>query len=289
MRILLVCISGITTNILAEKLQNYGIGQGYQDTFTASRVSSYENIVEHFDLVLLAPQARLYRETISRVTEEKGIPLVLLEEEEFALGDEPKIYQKIAGYRREQSKGLCIKYLDRDSLRRMEKQCLIEAVPVCVGIAALGIIMSIVIKGQWIAYMKLTSGLFSVYIAYSQGYQYGRTTESDPLSAGLLTISGLFLFFPVLKASEWNGYTIQGALSGGYLDITELGGWNILPVLLISFWTIFLLDICRRIRLKRRVKALLSTSMRVDSLIQFGVVFALLLLSRVIFSFFSLS
>lgn len=95
MKIMLLCVGGISSAILAKRLQKYSEENGKGDVFTADRFMTSNGIKEGYDLYLIAPQVRqIAKDEIARIenTEKK---LLFISEHEYSQLDVSDLYFRI--------------------------------------------------------------------------------------------------------------------------------------------------------------------------------------------------
>ena len=79
--VLLVCVGGITTNVLAKRLQQQLLLQGYKDHIEATGIFNLEDKAKQCDLILVAPQAQVFYPQIRAIADNLAIPIEHMDEE----------------------------------------------------------------------------------------------------------------------------------------------------------------------------------------------------------------
>jgi PTS system cellobiose-specific IIB component len=92
LKILLVCASGISTNILVKKMDEYVKEQGLDVEVIAKGLGEYEKYFERFDLILLGPQISYKREEIE---ERSKKPVLAILPNDYAIGNVKNIFKQI--------------------------------------------------------------------------------------------------------------------------------------------------------------------------------------------------
>lgn len=205
MNILLVCSSGITTNILATKLQKYAAQNGKEDVFTASRVGQYQELLPHSDVVLIAPQAGMLAAGLKEEAGKAGIPCQVLAEGTFVLGDVEKIYAYLDSCRAAPKAKAEPIPLTVSLMGKILLNAALYSVPILVfGLCCLGLgkLFSIAIL---VGASQATLSILILYFMFSVGYQYGAFTNREPVARGLVALGAPLLMLPIGGLTElWN-------------------------------------------------------------------------------------
>lgn len=205
MNILLVCGNGITTNMLAVKLQKYAQENGKQDYFSACRVSQYAELLPHADLVLIAPQAALMADGLRKEAGQREVPCRQLSEETFVLSQLEKIYADI--------ETVCVRPAARPEPVKLTLpllgRILVDGALYSVPILLFGLLCRLL--GALISAPVLldascaTLSLLVLYFMFSLGYQYGAATRREPVARGLIALGAPLLMLPMGGVIEaWN-------------------------------------------------------------------------------------
>ncbi|MDE6107539.1 MAG: hypothetical protein K2F83_02550 [Oscillospiraceae bacterium] len=205
MNVLLVCSSGITTNILATKLQKYAAQTGKEDFFTANRVGQYRELLPHADVVLIAPQASMLAESLKEEAGQKNIPCRVLDEAAFVLGDVEQIYAYLETCRVSSEEKAENVPLTLPLMGEILWNAALYSVPVltfgliCRGLSGL---FSQPVFGEA---GQATLSLLVLYFMFSVGYQYGEATHREPVGRGLIAMGAPLLMLPMGGMVEaWN-------------------------------------------------------------------------------------
>lgn len=84
MNVLLVCYAGMSTSLLAEKLEDEGTRRGIDISVSAVPLSSLEENLEGVDCVLLGPQVR-FAESDARKAVGNNCPLLIISPQDFGM------------------------------------------------------------------------------------------------------------------------------------------------------------------------------------------------------------
>ncbi|UGQ17623.1 PTS sugar transporter subunit IIB [Borrelia sp. RT1S] len=75
MNILLVCSAGMSTSMLVQKMEEYARKHNMDIRIEASSESKFNEVIDDFDVVLLAPQVRFSKGRLEDIARPKGIPV----------------------------------------------------------------------------------------------------------------------------------------------------------------------------------------------------------------------
>lgn len=91
MNILLVCNIGMTTSMIASKLEDEANARDLEITAEAVPSDEVRKIIADYDVVLLGPQVQYKQEELAEVADEFGVPLAVIDSETYGLMKEDKI------------------------------------------------------------------------------------------------------------------------------------------------------------------------------------------------------
>ncbi len=237
MNVLLVCSGGVTTNILATKLQKYATQNEKEDFFTASRISQYRELFPHADVVLIAPQADMLAESLKEEAGRAGVPYRVLDEPTFVLGDVEKIYAYLDACRAASKVKPEPVPLSVALMGNILLDAALFSVPVLVFgflCRALGKLFSVPVLGDA---SQATLSILILYFMFSVGYQYGSHTNREPVARGLIALGAPLLMLPVGGLIEiWNVplRVVNGQIPLGFFGFPYallLGALSVLAVL----------------------------------------------------------
>lgn len=279
MNILLVCGGGITTNMLAARLQKYAQENGKQDYFSAARVSMFREMLPHTDLVLIAPQAGLMAEELREEAGKEGIPCRQLDEETYVLGALDKIYACIDSFRIQPT----VRHEPVKLTLPLLGQALLNAALYCVPVLLFGLLCRIL--GHFFPTPALmgasqaTLSLLVLYFMFSVGYQYGVLTHREPVARGLIALGAPLLMLPVSGLTEaWNA---PFRVARGQIPLTFFALPNALFLTALALAAVGLLYQLDKVRLP----ASIATLPMMENTVKMGAVAALFILLRVSLSF----
>ena len=279
MNVLLLCSSGITTNILATKLQKYAAQNGREDVFTASRIGHYRELLPHADVILIAPQVGMMADGLKEEAEKAGVNCQVFSESTFVLGDVEKIYAyldscRVASKAKKETLPLTAALMGKILLNAA-----LYSVPVLAfGLCCLGVgklfSVSILVEAS-----HATLSVLVLYFMFSVGYQYGVFTNREPVARGLIALGAPLLMLPVGGLTElWN---LSFRVVDGQIPLAFFAFPNALFLAALCALAVFLnyqLD-------KVVLPASIRTIPMIDSTFKMGVVSALFIVLRVSFSF----
>lgn len=84
MKILLVCYAGMSTSMMAQRLEEEGEKRGLQVEVAAMPLSEIEDHLEGVDVILLGPQVRFASDDVHKLVGD-SIPVEVLEPQDFGL------------------------------------------------------------------------------------------------------------------------------------------------------------------------------------------------------------
>lgn len=84
MKILLVCAGGMSTSILMKKMEKYWNEQGLELTIKAVGLSEYQDVYQHYDIILVGPQVS-YR--LNEIKENTQLPSDAIPSFDYAIAN----------------------------------------------------------------------------------------------------------------------------------------------------------------------------------------------------------
>lgn len=205
MNILLVCGNGITTNMLAAKLQSYAKENGKRDYFSACRIGQYAELLPHADVVLIAPQAALMAAELRQRAEALSIPCQQLTEETFVLGKLDLIYSYIDSVRtcappRPEPIKLTLPLIGKILLHALTSSAPVLLFGLFCRLAGYAFSSNFLTEAS-----SATCSLWILYLMFSIGYHYGALTNRDPIPRGMIALGAPLLMMPINGLYEsWN-------------------------------------------------------------------------------------
>lgn len=88
MRILLICVGGLSSSIVMKKVRKYGEEIGEEIAIDAVGVPDIEDKWENYDCVLTAPQVRNRQNEIKEIVK---IPIAAIAPQDYAIGNATNI------------------------------------------------------------------------------------------------------------------------------------------------------------------------------------------------------
>lgn len=278
MEITLVCSSGITTSILATKLNTYTKEQSYNDFFIATRISSdLDFLFANSDLMLIAPQVKGSVEKIKLEAKQRNIPLIFLNEEDLVFGNVEKIYQEINQYRQGSKKSKVKIVLTIQGILRIYMCACIKFLPFTILViffVTFSIVFRLGSEDVFISFLPFT-------LAFAIGHEYGRFIKEQPLSNGLLfLVSSSFIL--EIDYIQVIGEGITGLREGHLILMTsELEVYFL--VLLISLLTLLVAHLTRNIIFNSKLRESQVVRNFLEPPLINGIVYAVMLVFRLVF------
>nr|WKT13895.1 PTS sugar transporter subunit IIB [Borrelia sp. BU AG58] len=75
MNVLLVCGAGMSTSMLMQKMTQYAKENNMNVKIEAAAEANFNEMIDKFDVVLLAPQVRFNKGRLEEIAKPKGIPV----------------------------------------------------------------------------------------------------------------------------------------------------------------------------------------------------------------------
>ncbi|AYE36697.1 PTS sugar transporter subunit IIB [Borrelia turcica IST7] len=75
MNVLLVCEAGMSTSMLVQKMEKYANEHNMNVKIESAGISKFNEMIDNFDVALLAPQVRFSKGKLEEVAKPKGIPV----------------------------------------------------------------------------------------------------------------------------------------------------------------------------------------------------------------------
>ena len=97
MNILLSCANGLSTSLVAQKIEKYMEEVGEQGKVWAVDIDSVENELQNnkIDCILLAPQVQYARREIQKVADKYEVPMINVSGIDYGRMDTRKIYNGV--------------------------------------------------------------------------------------------------------------------------------------------------------------------------------------------------
>ncbi|MBQ7360683.1 MAG: PTS sugar transporter subunit IIB [Lachnospiraceae bacterium] len=91
-KVLLICAGGMSTGILMKKLIKFAQEQGTELQIDAVGLSSYEEVCEGYEVILLGPQVSYKKDEISQIVKK---PIAVIAPYDYAIGNADNIMKQI--------------------------------------------------------------------------------------------------------------------------------------------------------------------------------------------------
>ena len=200
--VLLVCVGGITTNVLAKRIQLQLVQQGYQDHVEATGVYDLEDKAAGCNLILVAPQAQPYVPQIRVIAQRWGIPIEYVKEEALTQGENVDLLEKIIKHH-------TAAHCPQSSSSRLETKFTTAVFIDILKSSLKDLILVFLFAGLvWVlndnfnfnpliwlnsALMKL----IGIYLIFSIGYHYAVKLNRKPMSGVVLCFVSCFMLLPM--------------------------------------------------------------------------------------------
>lgn len=92
MKVLLVCAAGMSTSILMKKLVKYADEQGIDFDIAAVGVTSFREVCDEYDCILLGPQISYHKDNVA---EASGKPTAVIPPADYGVGNCANIFKLI--------------------------------------------------------------------------------------------------------------------------------------------------------------------------------------------------
>ncbi len=287
MKVALICMNGITTSLLANRLQQYCDDNGYDDEFVACRIGTCNDVISKADIIVLAPQAASFYNKILQESKNNSSAVVVLDEKMFVVGETKDVYN----YIRQNATGFLTNISDfgEDKSKSvnftltMLAEVLLDAILGCLPLLLIGMVfyMLFVSTSQTIfsAIFEAIYGYLYLYVSFSIGFKYGSKIRSNPYVMGLI----IFASTMVLKYDNDTFVTSNVVNETNLLNIIIATLKEVAITVVISVATILSLELFRQ-------KANIKFAKENHSIVMFSqtfvidIIMILFLLIRVLFS-----
>lgn len=217
MKIVLVCISAITTNILANKLNLHAKEKGYDDSFMAIKISLFSNVIDNTDLFLIAPQAKYEAEELKKECLEREIPFIELAEEEFVLKDIESIYKKINQNRKISKATENEKITIETYLKTFRDAAICTLLIFALSLPCLFLYRLSGFEPFKIIY-DLSGGIIGFYFLLYVGYGFGNNSKGNPICSVFLMLACSLIMIPAISFGEEFDYYFHTTKGLMYLE-----------------------------------------------------------------------
>lgn len=94
-KLIILCSWGATSSQLAKKVQEAADKRGIEMTCDAGGTGEFKKKASQYNVALLEPQVRHLKKEVSKIAEEHGIPLEIVDQRAFALMDGDKVLDQV--------------------------------------------------------------------------------------------------------------------------------------------------------------------------------------------------
>ncbi|SFB32885.1 PTS system, cellobiose-specific IIB component [Lentibacillus halodurans] len=91
MKVIILCSWGATSSQLAKKVQEAAEKRGMDVEAYAGGTGEFKDKASQYDVALLEPQVRHLKKEVTKVADEHGIPVELVDQRAFAMMDGEKV------------------------------------------------------------------------------------------------------------------------------------------------------------------------------------------------------
>lgn len=186
--ILIVCIQGLTSSIMAKKLTMCTKNHEEAFVFRATSIESIEEYKEWADVILITPQIESSIQKIKNITGEKQIKI--LAKSTLAIGSPEMTYKNI--------KKILVEENEKISFINVLKHLLYDAFYLCLVVLLLGSVCEIFyIKTQMKLFHELyikSAGVLYFYMACFLGGRMGHYTNESKQIFGMMGLSTVLTF-----------------------------------------------------------------------------------------------
>ncbi|MUV37727.1 Protein-N(pi)-phosphohistidine--N,N'-diacetylchitobiosephosphotransferase [Lentibacillus sp. JNUCC-1] len=94
-KLIILCSWGATSSQLAKKVQEAADKRGLEVTADAGGTGEFKNKASEYNAALLEPQVRHLKKEVTRIADDAGIPVELVDQRAFALMDGDKVLDQV--------------------------------------------------------------------------------------------------------------------------------------------------------------------------------------------------
>ena len=94
MKLLFICGNGVSSGMIAQRTANAGIDAGYDVEYDAYSYTQLEDVIDEFDIVLVAPQIAFNEPLIKEICLDHTKPYVLIDSMAYPLLDGNKVFNQ---------------------------------------------------------------------------------------------------------------------------------------------------------------------------------------------------
>lgn len=281
MQVLIMCMSGITTTILANKIQKYASSIGEKDIFFPGRLDINNELNTRVDIIVLAPQAKSFYEVMAQKT---SAPVLLLDEETFITSDTKEIYNLIVS-----SVKVSAETVDEDISVSLQlcKEIILNAFVHVIPVLLFGLFAFMLEHVFEIEFLHHVSDAFlsliSMYFVFALGYSYGEVMKKGALFCGMLCLSSTLVLSPVSSSGYINSLF---HITDGMIPIDYFGYRYFLCLLIPALLSLCLLYILMKLFHISKIDSFVLHAGNLRIVALTATIFSFFLIIRTLISFF---
>lgn len=92
MRILFICGNGVSSGMIAQRTMKAGIKRGYDVEYDAYSYTSLPEVIDDFDVVMVAPQIAFNEDMIKEICDDHNKKYVLIDTVAYSILDGDKCF-----------------------------------------------------------------------------------------------------------------------------------------------------------------------------------------------------
>ena len=103
MKVLVLCSGGFSSSLLVEKMKKLAQSRGEAMEVQATGTEALEDLIDDFDIVLVAPQVRHRFERLSEIAQSHHRPIGLIAPQDFGTANAEKVLENLKQFRQEKT------------------------------------------------------------------------------------------------------------------------------------------------------------------------------------------
>lgn len=250
MKVVLICMNGITTSLLANRLQQYSKDNGNDDEFLACRVGTENEEFTKADVIVLAPQAASFYNKVLQESKNNSSAVIVLDEKMFVVGETKDIYnyirQNVAGFLTDINTSCDDKSRSVDFTMTMLGEVLLNAILGCLPLLFIGLVFYVLFvstsRSIFVAIFEAIYGYLYLYVSFSIGFKYGNQIRSNPYVMGTIVFASTM----ILKYDNDKFMVSNVVIETDLLNIFFTTLQEVAITTVISVMTIALLELFRQ-------------------------------------------
>ncbi len=248
MKVVLICMNGITTSLLANRLQQYSKDNGNDDEFLACRVGTENEEFTKADVIVLAPQAASFYNKVLQESKNNSSAVIVLDEKMFVVGETKDIYnyirQNVAGFLTDINTSCDDKSRFVDFTMTMLGEVLLNAILGCLPLLFIGLVFYVLFvsttRSIFVAIFEAIYGYLYLYVSFSIGFKYGNQIRSNPYVMGTIVFaSTMILKYDNDKFMVSNVVNETDLLNIFFTTLQEVAITTVISVMTIALLELF--------------------------------------------------